>query len=183
MVLRKDTKHYFWVDQICIDQTNTDERIQQVRLMSTIYRHCSSITIWLGNVPSEYAQRFVDREEERANAEEGSTVDYTRSINRVYTDVIWALTCRVRLSWHSQPSQPRTDLVSIILALSENMGIEKEKLHDLGPQLSALSFRPWRSSTDENYTSNLWGRVCKTLLDKDVPGLVSIYDRLKFEEL
>jgi hypothetical protein len=42
----KDT--YIWVDQICIDQLNLDERNQQVRFMSEIYKNCTFVTAWLG---------------------------------------------------------------------------------------------------------------------------------------
>jgi hypothetical protein len=39
---------YIWVDQICIDQLNLDERNQQVRFMSEIYKNCTFVTAWLG---------------------------------------------------------------------------------------------------------------------------------------
>jgi hypothetical protein len=37
-----------WVDQLCIDQTNVDERNHQVRIMSLIYRVASRVLVWLG---------------------------------------------------------------------------------------------------------------------------------------
>jgi hypothetical protein len=37
-----------WVDAICIDQNNIDERNQQVRLMKDIYSSCIRDLIWLG---------------------------------------------------------------------------------------------------------------------------------------
>jgi hypothetical protein len=43
--------YYFWIDQICINQSDTLERNHQVRLMSEIYTHCQSVVVWLGNVP------------------------------------------------------------------------------------------------------------------------------------
>ena len=39
---------YLWVDQICIDQTSTQERNQQVALMGDIYRGAVRTVIWLG---------------------------------------------------------------------------------------------------------------------------------------
>jgi hypothetical protein len=39
---------HIWIDQICIDQTNTTEKNAQVRLMSRIYRQASSTQVWLG---------------------------------------------------------------------------------------------------------------------------------------
>lgn len=37
-----------WVDAICINQEDTDERTQQVQLMGQIYRQCEQCLVWLG---------------------------------------------------------------------------------------------------------------------------------------
>jgi hypothetical protein len=37
-----------WVDAICIDQENFDERARQVGYMRLIYKHASSVVVWLG---------------------------------------------------------------------------------------------------------------------------------------
>ncbi|KAJ4298833.1 hypothetical protein N0V90_004075 [Kalmusia sp. IMI 367209] len=37
-----------WIDQICINQSNKDERAQQVNLMADIYSEASIVHIWLG---------------------------------------------------------------------------------------------------------------------------------------
>ncbi|KAF2830941.1 hypothetical protein CC86DRAFT_366452 [Ophiobolus disseminans] len=39
---------YFWIDAICIDQTNIPERNHQVRLMSNIYKSAAFVLVWLG---------------------------------------------------------------------------------------------------------------------------------------
>ena len=39
---------YFWIDAICIWQTNTQERNSQVDLMSEIYGKAAKVLIWLG---------------------------------------------------------------------------------------------------------------------------------------
>ena len=38
-----------WIDALCINQENVDERNQQVRLMGDIYRKASEVLIWLGD--------------------------------------------------------------------------------------------------------------------------------------
>ncbi|KAK6603058.1 heterokaryon incompatibility protein [Botrytis cinerea] len=38
----------FWIDAICINQEDLDERSQQVPLMSTIYKNASRVIVWLG---------------------------------------------------------------------------------------------------------------------------------------
>lgn len=38
----------FFIDAICIDQTNLPERNQQVQMMGEIYPHCEVTVAWLG---------------------------------------------------------------------------------------------------------------------------------------
>jgi hypothetical protein len=42
---------YLWVDAICIDQNNDNERNAQVRLMDQIYRNAMVVSVWLGLPP------------------------------------------------------------------------------------------------------------------------------------
>jgi Heterokaryon incompatibility protein (HET) len=46
--LSKEAMGYLWVDALCIDQTNMEERASQVRLMGDIYSSASLVIIWLG---------------------------------------------------------------------------------------------------------------------------------------
>ncbi|RYF13149.1 MAG: HET domain-containing protein, partial [Oxalobacteraceae bacterium] len=39
-----------WIDQICIEQANNEERGRQVSMMRDIYRNCSCCVIWLGEL-------------------------------------------------------------------------------------------------------------------------------------
>ncbi|KAK0113332.1 hypothetical protein ONS96_014197 [Cadophora gregata f. sp. sojae] len=39
----------FWIDALCIDQTNIPEKGYQVRLMQTIYTRAFSLVVWLGS--------------------------------------------------------------------------------------------------------------------------------------
>lgn len=47
---RDGTCPWLWVDQICIDQNNVEERNHQVALMSDIYGLSKSVLIWLGDL-------------------------------------------------------------------------------------------------------------------------------------
>ncbi|KAI1461574.1 heterokaryon incompatibility protein-domain-containing protein [Annulohypoxylon moriforme] len=53
-----------WIDQLCIDQNNNEEKSTQVRLMREIYSRCSSGLIWFGglrdNLTLEDAEIVVD---------------------------------------------------------------------------------------------------------------------------
>lgn len=46
---------YLWIDSICIDQSNTTEKSQQVSLMGSIYSTAVRVIIWLGQ-----AENFSD---------------------------------------------------------------------------------------------------------------------------
>ncbi|PMD14479.1 heterokaryon incompatibility, partial [Hyaloscypha hepaticicola] len=47
--LQKDSDPLtLWVDAICINQQDTEEKMQQVRQMTDIYRSASQVLIWLG---------------------------------------------------------------------------------------------------------------------------------------
>jgi len=37
-----------WIDAICIDQTNHEEKLSQVRLMGSIYSKASIVYVWMG---------------------------------------------------------------------------------------------------------------------------------------
>jgi hypothetical protein len=41
--------HFFWIDQICINQPNTQEKEQQIPMMGLIYTHATNTVIWLGD--------------------------------------------------------------------------------------------------------------------------------------
>ena len=44
----KDTVVQLWIDQLCINQENVQERNSQVQLMATIYSKAAKVIIWLG---------------------------------------------------------------------------------------------------------------------------------------
>jgi hypothetical protein len=104
---------YIYVDQICIDQSNIQERNSQVRLMSDIYTGSSLVLVWLGNDPKmvRAARRFED---EMENADEITRPDNSflevllsnPYFNRVWivqevslAKKIWLLCGDVALGW------------------------------------------------------------------------------------
>lgn len=50
-----------WADALCIDQSNVEERNEQVRMMPSIYENAESVAIWLGPLQSGdlTAQKFL----------------------------------------------------------------------------------------------------------------------------
>lgn len=49
----------FWIDAICIDQKNTAERNQQVRIMGQIYFRATTVIVWLGSKYTEYQKHLT----------------------------------------------------------------------------------------------------------------------------
>ena len=49
-----------WVDAICIDQTNTAEKSQQVQSMAKIYAKASRVIVWLGEAAATSDQALED---------------------------------------------------------------------------------------------------------------------------
>lgn len=47
-IRQSSTKVLFWIDQLCINQLDLDERSSQVALMGDIYTRASRVVVWLG---------------------------------------------------------------------------------------------------------------------------------------
>lgn len=50
---RKDENEMLWIDQICINQEDLEERSSQVQLMRMIYKSAANVIIWLGDEADE----------------------------------------------------------------------------------------------------------------------------------
>jgi hypothetical protein len=59
----RSTPRRLWIDAICINQSDFDERNQQIRLMSKIYSNSKNIDVWLGDQSegSDQAMDFLSR--------------------------------------------------------------------------------------------------------------------------
>jgi hypothetical protein len=47
-IARHCETRYIWIDQICINQDDLQERSQQVSIIGDIYRNCQCVLVWLG---------------------------------------------------------------------------------------------------------------------------------------
>ncbi|KAI1439855.1 heterokaryon incompatibility protein-domain-containing protein [Annulohypoxylon stygium] len=54
-----DQSRFLWVDAICIDQTNTEERGHQVSHMGDFYRRATRVVVWLGRDENDQVQRSI----------------------------------------------------------------------------------------------------------------------------
>ena len=69
-----------WVDAICINQADINERNEQVRMMSSIYRQATRVVIWMGprfaggkGVAAEAIEGFAQRQRKGADSQQLST--------------------------------------------------------------------------------------------------------------
>lgn len=63
---------WVWADALCIDQQNGDEKRNQLRLMTDIYKKAQSVAIWLGPEKdhSELATQFLEEVVARAHRQD-----------------------------------------------------------------------------------------------------------------
>ncbi|RBQ67787.1 hypothetical protein FVER14953_09999 [Fusarium verticillioides] len=92
--LRKAHPGVYWIDAICINQSNLTELGQQVQMMNRIYSSASQVTIWLGTCPHVFAPGVANLIEmtksglpEITEAAESKDFYYTR----VGTTSLWHL--------------------------------------------------------------------------------------------
>lgn len=55
-----DKTRRLWVDQICINQDDVEERSQQVQFMDSIYNKAAHVLVWLGEADGEMALPAFD---------------------------------------------------------------------------------------------------------------------------
>jgi hypothetical protein len=47
-----------WIDQICIDQNNLEERSNQVQIMGSIFQKAKQVVVWLGEEENDSDSGF-----------------------------------------------------------------------------------------------------------------------------
>lgn len=51
----------YWIDAVCINQADDDEKTSQIRLMNTVYRRANSVLVWLGLTFNPESQASIPR--------------------------------------------------------------------------------------------------------------------------
>ena len=78
-----------WIDALCIDQENVEERNHQVGLMGLIYRKAKQIRIWLGQ-PADKSGRALTRLRQLANVHEKIGTRGLKAIRALLTREYWS---------------------------------------------------------------------------------------------
>ncbi|KAJ8122854.1 hypothetical protein O1611_g9737 [Lasiodiplodia mahajangana] len=104
-VRKREEDILVWVDALCIDQQNRDERGQQVQLMTEIYAKATRVAIWLGpsendsQLAEEFLQDIVMRENDPkkitallfSQAQQPALEAVTRLFQRDYWKRLWVV--------------------------------------------------------------------------------------------
>lgn len=51
----------YWIDAICINQADEEEKISQIRLMNAVYQQASKVWVWLGCAQTQEQQNLIPR--------------------------------------------------------------------------------------------------------------------------
>ncbi|CAK1362974.1 unnamed protein product [Cercospora beticola] len=85
-----------YIDAICLDQRDVEERSNQVGLMSEIYRNASRTVVWLGSCPHEQESNMASLRDQLADLElrncpwnTASLVGLSFLCSRVYWRRLW----------------------------------------------------------------------------------------------
>ncbi|KAI8942841.1 hypothetical protein NX059_000881 [Plenodomus lindquistii] len=144
-----------WIDALCIDQGNTQERTHQVKLMGNIYAQCQSVLVYLGDGIGRRDRGITARRFETAPHK---TINFSDDISGYPIKKSRELCCKSR----PDIMQPTEDLFRFIETLSQAQHLidvpilidastktERKllKLFENLRQLMHAPFTPW------------WGRI------------------------
>ena len=79
------TSHVFWIDAICINQRDQEEKSNQLPMMAKIYGRAARVIVWLGAPQSRKDTRIV-RKMIRALTEPESIVPTTAILESLFSD-------------------------------------------------------------------------------------------------
>jgi len=184
---------FFWIDAICIDQSNNHERTHQVDLMPTIYSRASHVVVWLGpsHNNSTIAMEFLRQPKARrpkANAHvwsEPAGLGIAHLCYRAYwgrlwiyqelvlASEIWLLCGSELVEWNAL-----IELWSAVQNFREGSRVESQPAYHMFKQSPALKILD--SITITNKPKSLWDYMhatahleCADLRDK-VYGLLGV---------
>ena len=102
--LRLDNKdRILWIDAICINQSDANERKHQVRHMGNIYKEADHVIVWLGHssVHSDYIMDFMKQLQDMTKKVEGDWRSLAKhfvstrenTLGKLRDGMEWVLSC------------------------------------------------------------------------------------------
>ncbi|CAF9926748.1 hypothetical protein IMSHALPRED_007032 [Imshaugia aleurites] len=112
----KDRVRTFWIDAICINQDDVDERSRQVKRMGDIYRFADRVVVWLGpedddsghvlkilsQLSSEIKVDYASRTMSPASSDSDPTWRDTRSLLPFSSDEVQSVESLLNRPWFSR---------------------------------------------------------------------------------
>jgi hypothetical protein len=102
MLVNNEALGCFWIDAICIDQSNVKERNEQVRKMKDIYERAEEVIVWLGPSANNFPEFEIVRQLHKRRHEINRVINYMRKpqslerlkalvrlLGRPYWDRMW----------------------------------------------------------------------------------------------
>lgn len=90
-----NVQQLFWIDAICINQSDVDERNRQLRIMDQIYFRATTVVVWLGSRYTEFQRELVGKvkpeegeEREEDSSQNGNSVQQ-QMVRHLRTDAYW----------------------------------------------------------------------------------------------
>jgi hypothetical protein len=89
----RNDNRVLWVDAICVDQGNVDERNHQVQLMKLIYSRAPQVVVWLGPAGdnSDFVLDYMTCDEKDASAEPRFVYDFYKLLTRAWFSRVWVV--------------------------------------------------------------------------------------------
>lgn len=89
-----------WVDAVCINQKDEEEKGKQIPFMDVIYRGASAVLVWLGNYPTQAAcLRSIAAYARRVGKERGPD---SRVGRQEHSELLMSVSSLVQLPWFSR---------------------------------------------------------------------------------
>ncbi|KAL6893436.1 heterokaryon incompatibility protein domain-containing protein [Trichoderma evansii] len=85
----------FWIDAICINQSDVEERNRQLKIMPQIYFRASTVVVWLGSKYAKFQKEMIqDLEIEEGEKPEkdhpkGSNITQQKMVEELQNDPYW----------------------------------------------------------------------------------------------
>lgn len=124
----------FWIDQLCIDQTSTKERAEQVAIMGDVYAQANRTIVWLGK---NLKRSRDDDDTPSTRTSRRILVDWARLCTNNYWSRLWIvqeicfstsiviMTGRTTLSWKDFVEEFRTLTAGELLESTRSQTIQR----------------------------------------------------------
>jgi hypothetical protein len=87
---RNSLADYLWIDALCIDQSQLQERNNQVSMMGDIYSRAERVVVWLGTVSKEVKITMKALRKKGLRFDRESSSVYTQGVYELYELAYWS---------------------------------------------------------------------------------------------